>query len=87
MASKKQQVVADLNKLESKASSLKATLVIYREQLDTALMQVKSEFKMSEPTPAKVNDKIKQLANELTHLQSQRDAANQKALKLMEKMG
>jgi hypothetical protein len=85
VVSKKQQQVADLNRLESKASSLKATLKIYREQLDTQLTAAKKEFKLS--SPEAVTAKIKELSKELTELQAKRDAANREALKLMEKMG
>ena len=84
MASRRQQVGADLSRLESKATNLKANLKIYSEQLDKQLKLAKAEFGLTDRQD--IEKEIKRLASELTSLQEQRDAANRTALKLLEKM-
>lgn len=84
MVSKKQQVGADLSRLESKATNLKATLKIYTEQRDKQLKLVKTEFGLS--GKEEVDKMIKKLASELVELQAQRDKANSEAIRLLSKM-
>lgn len=77
----------ELSKLEAKASSLKTTLGVHREQLDSLLMKVKADLKISNPTVDAIDSELKKIAQELSELQKRRKAANEEALQLMEKMG
>lgn len=84
MAGKNQQARVDLSKLEAKANNLKATLKIYKEQLERQMKVAKAEFGLT--SREEITKAIKQSAIELTALQDRRNSLNAEAAKLLEKM-